>query len=90
MSDFEQIDLGARTPWDAVIVTVRCALGRTVADVAAVEYIADFPMPVPKALAAAAVLRDNMGLKRIAVCLEDENLWRPEWGSLIANTEAAE
>lgn len=87
MSHFEQIGLGARTPWDAVIVTVRRALGRTVADIAAVEYIADFPMPVPKALAAAAVLRDQMGLKRIAVCLEDEKLWQPEWGSLRASTE---
>ena len=82
MSDFERIGLGSRTPWDAVIVTVRRALGRTVADVAAVEYIADFPMPVPKALETAALLRDRMGLKRIAVRLEDEKLWQPEWGSL--------
>jgi hypothetical protein len=82
MAEFEHISLGARTPWDAVIVTVRRALGRTVADIAAVEYIADFPMPVPKALAAAAILRDNLGLKRIAVRLEDEKLWQPEWGTL--------
>lgn len=82
MSDFEQISLGSRTPWDAVIVTVRRALGRTVADVAAVEYIADFPMPVPRALVAAAALRDKMGLRRIAVRLEDESLWQPEWGNL--------
>jgi hypothetical protein len=90
MSDYQHLRLGARIPWDAVIVTVRRALGRTVADVAAVEYIADFPMPVPKALATAAVLRDNMGLKRIAVRLEDEKLWQPEWGKLSNSTEVSQ
>jgi hypothetical protein len=89
MPDYQYLSLEARIPWDAVIVTVRRALGRTVADLAAVEYIADFPMPVPKALAAAAVLKDSMGLKRIAVRLEDERLWQPEWGNLSASTEAS-
>ena len=46
-----------RLPHDAVIVTVRRALGRMVADVAAVEVIADFPLPVPAALKAAEALR---------------------------------
>lgn len=82
MLTFERLNLGARVPNDAVIVTVRRALGRTVADVAAVEYIADFPMPVPKALVAAVRLCDRMGLKRVAVMLEDEKLWQEEWGTL--------
>lgn len=82
MNEYERLPLGARTPWDAVIVTVRRALGRTVADIAAVEHVADFPMPVPTALTQAASLRDRLGLKRIAVVLEDEALWRPEWGHL--------
>lgn len=82
MSEYERLHYGARTPWDAVVVTVRRGVGRTVADVAAVEHIAELPMVVPKALLAAAALRDQMGLKRIAVLLEDENLWQPEWGTL--------
>lgn len=82
MAHYERLALGSRMPWDAVIVTVRLALGRTVADVAAVEQIADFPMPVPRALQEAEVMRDRLGLKRVAVILEDEKLWRAEWGDL--------
>jgi hypothetical protein len=71
-----------RYPRDAVIVTVRHVLGRVVADVAAVEVIADFPMPVPAALEAAEKLRRDEGLSRIAVVVEDED-WRPQWGELV-------
>ena len=67
---------------DAVIVTVRRALGRTVADVAAVEVIADFPLPVPAALRAAETLRLENGLNGIAVIVDDGD-WRPEWGLLV-------
>ncbi len=85
MAQYERLSLGARTPWDAVIVTVRRSLGRTVADVAAVEQIAEFPMPVPRALTEAANLRDKLGLARITVRLEDEQLWLPEWGDLLGD-----
>ncbi len=71
-----------RYPRDAVIVTVRKAMGRTVADVAAVEVIADFPMSVPAALEAAESLRREEGLSRIAVVVADED-WRPQWGELV-------
>jgi hypothetical protein len=82
MARLERLALGARTPWDSVIVTVRRALGRTVADVAAVEHIAEFPMPVPLALNEATALCNRLGLERISVVLEDDQLWRPEWGEL--------
>lgn len=71
-----------RQPHDAVIVTVRRALGRMVADVAAVEVIADFPVPVPMALKAAETLRLENGLNRIAVIVDDGD-WKPEWGLLV-------
>lgn len=82
MQNYQRLQPGSRTPWDAVVVTVRRGWGRTVADVAAVEQIADFPMPVPQALEEAAAMRERLGLARIAVMLEDEQLWRQEWGSL--------
>lgn len=72
-----------RQPHDAVIVTVRRALGRTVADVAAVEVIADFPQPVPAALAAAEALKAEAGFREIAVIVADDAEWRPEWGTLV-------
>ena len=71
-----------RHPRDAVIVTVRRTFGRMVADVAAVEIIADFPQPVPVALRAAEALRREEGLSQIAVIVEDDD-WRPEWGMLV-------
>jgi hypothetical protein len=71
-----------RYPRDAVIVTVRKAMGRTVADVAAVEVIADFPMSVPAALEAAERMRRSEGLSGIAVVVADED-WRPQWGELV-------
>ncbi len=83
MAQFERLPLGARMPWDAVVVTVRRALGRTVADVAAVEQIADFPLPVPKALVEAEHLRGRLHLKRVVVLLEDEALWNGDWGELV-------
>jgi len=87
MAQYERLTQGARTPWDAVIVTVRRSLGRTVADVAAVEQIAQFPMPVPRALCEAANLRDKLGLSRISVMLEDDKLWLPEWGDLTSSQQ---
>ncbi len=82
MATYERLPLGARFPPDAVIVTVRRALGRTVADVAAVDQIADFPLPVPRALEQASQWCGEMGLARIQVVLEDERLWNAAWGEL--------
>lgn len=87
MPVYERLEPGARTPWDAVVVTVRRGWGRTLADIAAVEHIADFPMPVPAALGEAAALRDKLGLTRIVVMLMEEQLWRPEWGRLCEKAE---
>ncbi|WEK04060.1 MAG: hypothetical protein P0Y65_18025 [Candidatus Devosia phytovorans] len=70
-----------RHPRDAVIVTIRRAPGRMVADVAAEEVIAGFPQPVPAALDSAEKLRQQAGLERIAVIVDDGD-WRPEWGAL--------
>lgn len=81
-NQFKRLQPHERQPRDAVIVTVRKALGRTVADVAAVEVIADFPMPVPSALLAAEQLRQQAGLNQIAVIVDDAD-WRPEWGTLV-------
>lgn len=72
-----------RQPHDAVIVTVRRALGRTVADVGAVEMIADFPKPVPAALQDAEQLLAEAGLREIAVIIDSDIEWRPEWGTLV-------
>ena len=71
-----------RHPHDMVIVTVRRALGRMVADVAAVEVIADFPLPMPAALKAAETLRQENGLNGISVIVDDGD-WKPEWGALV-------
>ena len=84
MAEYKRIAIDGRTPWDAVIVTVSRGAGRTVADVAAVDEIADFPMPVPEALEKAAILQERLGLTCIAVRLQEENLWRSEWGELIS------
>lgn len=81
-SQFQRLRPHERQPRDAVIVTVRHALGRTVADVAAVEVIADFPRPVPAALRAAEQLRRDAGLSSVAVIVDD-GVWRPEWGALV-------
>lgn len=82
LAAYARLPLGSRFPRDAVIVTVRRALGRTVADVAAVDQIADFPLPVPRALEQASRWCGEMGLARIQVVLEDERLWRADWGEL--------
>ena len=81
-TEFQRLRAHQRQPHDAVIVTVRKALGRTVADVAAVEVIADFPLPVPAALRAAEQLRLASGLTKVAVIVDDAD-WRPEWGALV-------
>lgn len=81
-TEFKRLRAHERQPHDAVIVTVRRALGRTVADVAAVEVIADFPLPVPAALLAAERLRQEAGLARVAVIVDDGD-WRQEWGALV-------
>jgi hypothetical protein len=80
--ELKRLRANERFPRDAVIVTVRKALGRTVADVGAVEVIADFPMPVPAALRAAQSMLEQNGLSRIAVVVDDGD-WRPEWGQLV-------
>ena len=81
-TELKRLKPNERQPHDAVIVTVRRALGRTVADVAAVEIIADFPLPVPAALLAAETMRLENGLNRIAVIVDDGD-WKPEWGLLV-------
>ena len=81
-SELKRLRSNERHPWDAVIVTVRRSLGRTVADVAAVDVIADFPLPVPAALCMAETLLQDHKLKRIAVIVDDGE-WRPEWGKLV-------
>ena len=83
MADYERIKPGARTPWDAVVVEVTEMFGRSVGDVAAVEQIACFPVPVRQALVQAEALRDKMALKRIVVRIGDEKLWNPAWGRLV-------
>lgn len=84
MAQYERLEAGARTPWDAVVVTVREQSGRTVADVAAVEHVADFPKPVALALADAAALQEKMGLSRTVVILSEDRLWNAEWGKLVS------
>lgn len=86
MNQFQRLRAHQRHPRDAVIVTVRHSLGRTVADVAAVEVIADFPQPVPAALRAAEKLRQEAGLARIAIIVDD-GVWRPEWGVLVEDRQ---
>jgi hypothetical protein len=81
-AQFHRLYPDQRHPRDAVIVTVRRAMGRMVADVGAVEVIADFPRPVPRALEAAETLRTEMGLNRIMVIVEDGD-WQPHWGTLL-------
>lgn len=81
-TELRRLRADQRQPRDAVIVTVRKALGRVVADVAAVEVIADFPLPVPRALEAAEALRREAGLREIAVIVDDAD-WRQEWGRLV-------
>lgn len=81
-TELKRLKAHERQPHDAVIVTVRRTFGRTVADVAAVEVIADFPLPVPAALLAAEALRQEAGLSGISVIVNDED-WRPEWGLLV-------
>jgi len=82
MTELKRLRAHERYPRDAVIVTVRQALGRTVAEVAAVEVIADFPVPVPEALRKAEALCIEAGLSHIAVVIDD-GAWRPEWGTLV-------
>jgi len=81
-AEFKRLHPHERHPHDAVIVTVRKGLGRMVADVAAVEVIADFPLPVPAALEAAERLRQEAGLSKVAIIIDD-GVWRSEWGRLI-------
>jgi hypothetical protein len=76
-------------PPAAVIVTVWQAMGRVVADVACTHCVpgadmltADLPRPVPLALRRAEELRDLCQLRRIVVVLDDQRLWKPEWGAL--------
>ncbi|MET3901223.1 hypothetical protein ABIB57_005193 [Devosia sp. UYZn731] len=82
MAVYERLHPGSRIPRDVVVVTVRQSLGRTVADVAAVDQIADFPTSVPRALELASHWCTEFGLSRIQVILEDEHLWSSDWGAL--------
>jgi hypothetical protein len=88
MATYERLHSGTRVPRNAVIVTVRRSLGRTVADVAAEDQIADFPLPVPRALEQAANWCKQMGFARIQVIVDDEQLWNPEWG-VLSNASSA-
>jgi hypothetical protein len=73
-------------PPHSVVITVWKAAGRTVADVACTSdsmIVADFPRPVPAAVARAEELRQGLRLNRIMVALSEEGLWRKEWGPLL-------
>jgi hypothetical protein len=84
-------------PSCAVVVHAWRAMGRVVADVActncpdAEDYvIADFPRPVPLAIARASEVCEICGLDTVAVVVEDGLEWRQDWaplkeGALVPN-----
>jgi hypothetical protein len=76
-------------PDRAVVVHAWRAMGRVVADVACTHYadaedyvIADFPRPVPLAIARATEVCQICGLDIVAVVLEDGLEWRSDWAPL--------
>jgi len=76
-------------PTGAVIVTIWQSMGRVVADVACTDagasddlVVADMPRPVAIALRRAEELRAHCGLRRVVVVMDDDRLWKPEWGAL--------
>lgn len=84
-----------KIPSQAVVLHAWRAMGRVVADVAcnncsrAEDYvIADFPRPVPLAIARALEVCDICGLQTIAVVLEDGLEWRRDWAPLKRQAEA--
>lgn len=86
MQKFERVGSDKRPPRDAVLVTVWQSSGRTVADAAADDIIAEFPKPVPTMLRQAEQMRVSAGLARIVVKIAEEGLWRPEWGELVGSS----
>ncbi|WP_157959832.1 hypothetical protein [Devosia submarina] len=82
-------------PSQAVVVHAWHAMGRVVADVAcsncprAEDYvIADFPRPVPLAIARAVEVCQICGLETIAVVVEEGLEWRRDWAPLKRQAEA--
>ena len=76
-------------PADAVTVRVWRSMGRTVADVvcptgpeASGDMIAELPRPVPAALKRATEASRTYRLNRIAVVIEEDTLWKDDWGAL--------
>ena len=83
MPSFQRLRPNSKPPWDSVLVTVWQSAGRTVADAAAPDLVAEQPCPVPIMLKKAEDIRRRVGLARVMVVLDEDALWRPEWGELV-------
>jgi len=79
-------------PEDAVTVRVFSRNGKTVAEVSwpprvehgrIVKPVIGNPHPVPDVLIQAIDLQRKHGFRRIVVMIDDESLWRSEWGTLV-------
>jgi hypothetical protein len=80
-------------PEGAVTVRVFQAAGETVAEVSwppqvehgrIVSPILGHPHPVPQALNDAVDLQRKHNLRRVVVMIENESLWKGEWGTLFS------